>query len=138
MKTYDPKQVQLIVGGVIGSGYADGTFITVARANDAYLMAMGTDGEGTRIKSNDKSGTFELVLQQSSSFNQHLSNLLLADEADNAGIVPVMLKDGSGSSLYLAEQAYIKKAPDAAFGKDIGTRTYILETDNLQMFAGGN
>lgn len=138
MKTYDPKQVQIIVGGIPLSGFADGSFVTVARAEDAWTMTVGADGEGTRSKSNNKSGTITVVLMQSSQSNQYLSNLVLADEINNAGLVPTMVKDGSGSSLYMAEQSYVKKAPDSDFAKVAGTRTYVIETDNLQMFNGGN
>lgn len=138
MKTYDPKQVQIIVGGIPLSGFADGSFVTVARAEDAWTMTVGADGEGTRSKSNNKSGQITVVLMQSSQSNQYLSNLILADEINNAGLVPTMVKDGSGSSLYMAEQSYVKKAPDSDFAKVAGTRTYVIETDNLQMFNGGN
>src|SRR5690554_1526750 len=100
MKTYDPKQVQLIVGGVPLSGFADGTFVRVGRRNVAWDLVAGADGEGTRTKSNDKTGFFEFELMQSSQSNQYLSNLALSDELNNAGVVPVLVKDGSGASLH--------------------------------------
>lgn len=138
MKTYDPKSVSLIVGGVPISGFADGSFIRVRRNSDAFSLSMGADGEGTRVKSNDKSGQIEVELAQSSLSNQFLSNLALADELNNAGIVAVLLKDGSGSSLHGAEQMYVKKTPDSDYAKDATSRVWILETDNLQNYIGGN
>lgn len=138
MKTYDPKQVVLIVGGVQITGFADGTFITVRRNSDAWSLQMGVDGEGTRSKSNDKSGQIEVQLMQSSQSNGYLSNLALADELSNGGIVPAMVKDNGGSSLHAAEQIYVKKTPDADYAREAGPRVWVLETDNLQNFIGGN
>lgn len=138
MKTYNPGEVQVIVGGVPLSGFADGTMVRVGRNNAAYEMAMGVDGEGTRAKSNDKSGFFEFELMQSSESNQHLSNLELADELSNGGLVPIMVKDGSGFSLHTAEQAFIEKSPDAEYAKTAGPRVWRFITDNLINYHGGN
>lgn len=138
MKTYDPKLVVVIVGGVQITGFADGTFVTVRRNSDAWSLQMGVDGEGTRSKSNDKSGQIEIQLMQSSQSNVYLSNLALADELNNAGLVPAMVKDNGGSSLAVAEQAYIKKTPDGENAREAGPRTWVIETDNLQHFVGGN
>jgi len=138
MKTYDPKQIQVIVGVRAITGFAEDTMVTVARTSDAFTLTMGADGEGTRAKSNDKSGTFTLELMQSSESNAYLSNLALADELNNGGIVPVLVKDSSGASLHGAEQAYIQKDPDAVYGKTVGNRTWIITTDNLKNYNGGN
>jgi len=138
MKTYDPKSTQIIVGGVPITGFADGSFIRIRRNNDAFALSVGADGEGTRIKSNDKSGQIEIELMQSSLSNAYLSNIALSDELENAGIVPVLVKDGTGSSIHAAEQAYIKKTPDAEYGKEATTRVWLIETDNLQNYNGGN
>lgn len=138
MKQYDPKQVSIIVGGVPLSGFADGTFIRVGRRSPAWDLVVGTDGEGTRAKSNDKSGYFEFDLMQSSVSNQTLSALSLTDELTNTGVVPVLVKDGSGASLHTAEQAFVEKNPDSEYARVAGPRTWRLLTDNLIDFLGGN
>lgn len=138
MKTYDPKQIILIVGGVQISGYADDSFVTVRRNADAWALNMGVDGEGTRSKSNDGSGQIEVALMQTSQSNTFLSNLAIADETSNSGLVPMMMKDALGNTLAVAEQAYVKKMPDLEYGREAGSRTWILETDNLKLMAGGN
>lgn len=138
MKTYDPAQVQVIVGGIPISGFADGTFIRVGRRAAAWDLTVGTDGEGTRAKSNDRSGFVEIELMQSSASNITLSDLSLADELSNAGVVPIMIKDGSGSSLHTAEQAFIEKNPDGEYAKTATTRVWRFITDNLIDYHGGN
>ena len=137
-KTYDPSQVAIIVGGFQVTGFADGTFLSVERNADNFALYVGTDGEGTRAKSNNKSGRMTFTLAQSSDANAFLSALATADELSNSGIVPVLVKDNSGTSLYSAETAWIVKHSPAEFGREVGTREWILETDNLAVFTGGN
>ncbi len=138
MKTYDPKQVLVVVGGVPISGYADGSFVRVGRRNPQWELVKGADGEGARSKSNDDSGFIEIELMQTSASNQHLSNISLADETSNAGVVPVMVKDGSGFSLHMAEQSFIEKNPDGAYAKTNQTRVWRFLCDKLQDYHGGN
>jgi hypothetical protein len=138
VKTYDPKQVQVIVGGVVISGFADGSFIRVGRRSVAWELVTGADGESARAKSNDKSGFIEIELMQTAASNQHMSNLSLADELSNAGVVPIMIKDGSGFSLHLSEQSFIEKNPDAAYTKTNQTRVWRFLCENLQDYHGGN
>ena len=138
VKTYDPAQVAVIVGGFPITGFADGSFVTVERNADAFALYMGTDGEGTRAKSNNKSGRITITLAQSSDSNAILAGIAAADELRNAGVVPVMIKDNSGESLHVAETAWIVKVPNAEYGREIGTREWIIETDLLVSAVAGN
>lgn len=137
-KTFDPKQVSIIIGGHIVQGFADGTFIKAARNNDAFALKIGADGEGARAKSNDKSGTIEITLLQSSASNDVLSGFATADEISNAGQVPALVKDGNGTTLVEALTAWVKKKADVEMGKEITDRVWVLETDKLDMLIGGN
>lgn len=135
---YDPKNVSMIVGGKIMHGFADGTFIKVMRNQQAFTLKVGADGEGTRAKSNDKSGKFEITLMQSSSSNDVLSAYASADELSNSGVVPVLLRDNNGTTLATCLSGWVQKLPDTEFAKEVGTRTWVFETDALEMFVGGN
>lgn len=135
---YNPKEVIITVGGNIISGFADGSFVTVERNEDAFTLQVGTDGEGTRTKTNNRSGRFTFSLMQSSDSNSVLTALALTDEISSAGAVPVMVKDQSGSSLYLAETAWIVKMANSEFTREAGPREWIMETDVLVMEVGGN
>lgn len=135
-KTYDPKQISIIVGTRAITGFADGSFVTVRRNEDAFTVQIGADGEGVRSKTNNRSGQIEIVLQQGSDENDFLSELALADELSNGGIVPMLVKDNLGNSKYAAESAWVKKAPDSEFAKETGSRTWIFETAQLNVFVG--
>lgn len=136
--TYDPKQVTVILGGKIGHGFADGTFITLKRNEDAWNLKVGTDGEGTRAKNNNKSGQLVMTLMQSSSYNDVLSAFAAADELSNTGAIPLLFKDASGRTLASALTAWVKKLPDSAFAKETESREWTIETDELNLFVGGN
>jgi hypothetical protein len=136
--TYDPKNVSMIVGGKIMSGFGDGTFIKVSRNEQAFNLKVGVDGEGTRAKSNNFSGKFEITLMQSSSSNDVLSSYASADQLSNSGVVPVLLRDNNGTTLATALTGWVQKLPDTEFAKEVTTRTWVIETDDIELFVGGN
>lgn len=138
VKTYDPKQVSLIFGGKIGHGFTDGTFITVERDEDTFSKKVGVDGEGTRAKSNNKGGKVTVTLHQSSSFNDDLSAIQAADELTNSGVLPLLIKDNSGRTVCAAGTAWIKKPANPEFGKDVANRVWVIDTDEFDIFNGGN
>jgi hypothetical protein len=139
-KVYDAKSVIITFGPILVSGFADGTFVSVDQNEDSFTLQMGTDGEGTRSKSNNKSHTITFTLMQSSDSNDLLSaqhNLDLATP-NGDGIGPLFVKDLLGRATYLAETAWIRKPPTAEFGREAGPREWTLETDNLVRLDGGN
>lgn len=136
--TYDPKNVSMIVGGKIAHGFADGTFIKAMRNEQAFNLKVGVDGEGTRAKSNNKSGKFEITLMQSSSFNDVMSSYASADELSNLGVIPVLLRDNNGTTLGTCLTGWVQKLPDTEFAKEVVTRTWVIETDDIELFVGGN
>lgn len=138
MFTFDPKQTSMIVGGKIISGFSDGSYITAERNEQAFNLKVGVDGEGTRAKNNNRSGKITIELMQSSPSNDDLSGFALADEAGNTGAVPVLLKDGSGRTVAACVTGWVQKLANATFAKEVSTRSWVIETDNLNLFIGGN
>ena len=136
-KTYDPKDYSIIVGGHIVEGFADGTFINVARNEDTWALSVGAGGEGARAKSNNKSGTVVLTLMQTSRSNSVLSGFHNADELNNGGQVPVLIKDNNGDTVAEATTAWVRKPADIERAKEISNTEWTLETDKLIMLVGG-
>jgi hypothetical protein len=131
----------IIAGGVPISGFADGTFLSVENNEDAYSLQVGTDGEAPRSRTNNNSARFTITLQQGSLGNAILSGLHTADKLAPGGVgcFPVLVKDLGGTSLYACEKAWIVKRPGAEFGRESGSREWIIETDNLAIaIDGGN
>ena len=135
---YDVSQVAVIVGGVPMEGFADGTRVTVEFDEEQFTKVTGSDGLTTRSKSNNYAGNVTITLQQSSRSNDVLSGLWNADRVNNAGVVPILIKDNSGRTLWAAEHAWVQQMPSQEFGKESSDREWVLDTDKLTGIAGGN
>lgn len=137
MKTYDPSQISVIVGGAVISGFAEGTFINVARNEDAFAYVASSTGGGTRTKNANKSGRVTLTLQKSSESNEVLDNYADLDEKSNEGIFSVLVRDNNGKDLHKGESAWIVKKPDSEESKELPNREWVIEVSELEMNVKG-
>jgi len=138
VRTYDPKQVAISIGGYPISGFADGTFIRVERDEAAFTKKVGCDGETSRAKTNNRAGTVTLTLMQTSSSNDALSSIALLDETSNAGVVPVLISDLSGRSTFFSANGWIEGPVAAEYGKELGEIEWKIAVADLDVFIGGN
>lgn len=137
LKTFDPKSIVLTVGGAIIGGFADGTFVTVERQEDAYTTTVGADGEVTRVKSNNKLTNVTITLAQTSDSNSILSGFAILDEKSNSGVVPVLLKEAGADTIVAGGRGWIQKLPNIEYSKEITTREWIIVLAESEMFVGG-
>jgi len=114
LRNYDVKQVYVIVGGVALTGFAEDSVVEVAYNEDQATLQIGAQGEGTVSHSNNYSGSFTVHLQQTSPSNAYLSLLAQAFRTGSGFTVPVLVKDGSGTTICSAEKALVPKIPDLA------------------------
>ena len=138
LSTFDPASVVITVGGVPISGYADGTFALLTRSVDAWSMVTGADGLTTRVKSNNRSGTLTLTLTQTSPSNDVLSGFAVADELSNSGVVPILIKDLSGTTVLFSATGWVQKFPDVEYSNILTNREWILGLADIDVFVGGN
>lgn len=137
LKTFDFKKVSVIIGPHIASGFADGTGIAVEYNEDRFITQVGSDAEVTRSKSNDNTGTFTLTLQHASKTNDVLSGYKLLDDASNAGIFPVLIKDLQGNTVAEGTSCWVQSTPSVEFGREAADREWVIATDDLKLFVGG-
>ena len=138
VKTFDPKQVQVIIGGNEIAGFADGEFINIERDENTFSKVVGADGEVSRSKSNNRSGALTLTLLQTSASNDVLSAIMIADELTNSGIIPIFVKDSLGTTNLFAGEGWIQKPPASPFDKEITNREWVIELASVDVFIGGN
>ncbi len=134
-KVYDSNQVLISIGGFpIDSGYDDGEFLRIERDTDSFTDKVGTDGEVTRSKTNDRRATATILLMQTSVANQILSALNNLDEITDGGvgIVPFLVLDrNTEAQLYEASSAWVLKPPDVSYDREATAREWPIRLGEL-------
>ncbi len=133
---YDPKQVSLIFGGSLITGFAPDSFINVEYNVDLFSLLVGADGEGSRSKSNNNSARVTVTLMPGSVGNALLNVAFQADKAGGAGAAPLAITDPSTGTLFASEGAWVVRDPGKDFQGEAQPMEWILETDNMQSFYG--
>lgn len=136
--TYSSKKVSISVGGVNITGVAEDSFVTCEFSSDTYSKKTGADGEVTRSRNPDDSGTITIKLMASSESNAYLSALAITDKKTLLGTVPILIKDNNGTDVVAGTECWVTKQPKQEYGKEVGDREWKFEVSNLEMFAGGN
>jgi hypothetical protein len=139
VRTYASGRVLVLVGGVPMTGLAEDTFVEIAPMTDRVTSASGADGEIARSVSSDRRHTVTITLQQTSPSNDVLSAFATADLYTGGAVIPVMVQDLSGRTLFAASQGWISTMPSITFGAEVGTREWGLTTGAPNIFTvGGN
>lgn len=138
VRTYDPSQVLVIVGAAVMAGFGDGTFVKITRSGDAFEKKRGADGTIDRINKNAVDFEVEFTLKRTSPLNAILSGLLVADQKSNKGVFNISITDKSGSSIFTAPQAWIKKDPDTEYADSLGNYTWKIDTGAGANLIAGN
>lgn len=130
IKTYDPGQVAIIVGGAIIKSWNS---VTLSRDEDGFTFNTGTSGEVTRTKNLNKLGGIAINLPQTSGDNTILSAFEIAGNALSCSVI-----DKNGVTLGLMPEGTVVKAPDAELGKESGERDWLIKGDLVTFIVGGN
>lgn len=138
MRSYDPTEVTLVFNSILIDGYGPDTFIKATRNNDTWTLQMGNSGSGARSRNPDKSGKIEFTLLASSPANGLLMAIAIADELRGEGVGEFQVKDRATLlGKCSGENAWVVKPPDFERGKEVGTITWTLETDDLDISHDG-
>lgn len=140
-KVYDADQVSVVLMGVpISSGYADGEFLRIEQEAEDFTHKVGTDGEVTRSKTNNRVAKVTLRLMQSSDGNAALSAINNLDRSapNGAGIGPFLVRDRQGTSLFTASKCWISKPPNVTMAREATEREWELTVADLVRLDGGN
>lgn len=136
MATYDPTQFGIIFGASILGGFSDGSFLTVQRNEESFSIRTGVDGTTARAKNANKSARITLTLMATSESNDVLAAAAQADELTSSGVQSFLMRDNNGTTLVTAARCWVTKPADIEYGREVGDRQWVLETDNCQIFVG--
>jgi hypothetical protein len=139
VKIFDPENVDVVYGGVPLSGFAEDTFVTIEAEGDDWLEVDGVDGDLTRSKNLAQKYKVTFHLMSSSRSNAYLSGLRELDlsETGGAGVTSILIRDRNGTSLFVADKAWIMKPPTATSGKTATPREWVCRVKGAKFFEGG-
>lgn len=136
--TYDPKKNLVIFGGIELKGFSEESIIELEPLGEGMKSVVGCDGETARSIDPNWNWKATIKLMSTSSSNDALSAIHLADKNTGKGILPLLFKDLSGRTTFFAPQAWITKMPTVGREKEIKECEWVLETGPADMFVGGN
>jgi hypothetical protein len=139
LASYSPSDVTITVAGLYSvTGFADGTFVRISKDTQQITTVRAMDGSMSRIKSPDTGWKVEITLAQSSSANDIFSVFWNVDKVTGLGKFPLFIKDGSGSTMFMAATAWIEQLPDVSFSNQMETRTWKFCATDVLVNIGGN
>lgn len=136
-RNYDPERIVVTFRGVLVAGFASGSFVTIERTEDAFALTVGAQGDVTRVRSRNRSGSVTLALQAAAPANDSLSAIAAQDEAFGTGYGPLMIKDLNGTTLAQAAVAWVRKLPAVEFAAEASDRSWVLDCAELELAVGG-
>ena len=137
--TYDPRKILVIFGVQAISGFAEDSLVTINPHGEGMQLYSGADGEVAR--SIDPDHTFEVTLHLSSTSksNTYLSNVYNADRITGQFIMPLLIKDLGGDTLFSVDKAWVANFPEAARNRTIETQDWVIQTGQVNApIIGGN
>lgn len=148
--TFSPEDMIAIISGVgidgtpythALSGWADGSFISVERMIPSSTLVQGATSNGSgRVFRTTKNANISFTILQFSSDNDVLSAIWKQDydSRDNSALFNMILKDGSGRSVFHCSQCYLENIPAISYGVEGESRTWVVQCMNLDQYVGGN
>lgn len=128
IRTYDAKNVMISYKGIAITGFAEDTFLVIAREGNTFSFKKGADGTVARSNQNGTTFSVKITLLASSPSNDRLLTVMNDDIKNNDGVGHLHITEVGTGTLLFDAQAWIEKDPDASFGKDVGEREWTFRT----------
>lgn len=140
-KTYDLKQVDLIVGGIRFSGYGEDGGIEVTPAANVTESTVDADGGVTSSRTNDKRLFVDITFRESALGYRRMGELQQAQDNVEGAIPPqdfYMLDKINGDEIS-DEFSIFETIPDITKARLVGERTFrlMLPKGRENMVMGG-
>jgi len=132
VRTYDSKDCNLVVGGVVITGMAEGTWISAERSEDDFTEHVGAHGEVTLAESNNFTGEITFTLEATSPSNNYLYDL--AKRRGDRAIVSAAIVDTNehGGIRISSEQSRVRRPANWESGPEVTQREWTLFSARLE------
>lgn len=137
--TYNPKMLVIVYGSREVDGFAEDDMVTIKPLGEGTQIYSGADGSVGR--SMDPNQTYEvtIALATTSKTNDYFSNVYNLDRSTGRGILPLTIKDLSGTTVFQANQAWITNFPEYKRGRKIEAQEWVFHTGQVaNPMIGGN
>ena len=121
--TYDPKKVNVIVGGRVITGFSSDGLVTLAKSEDSVTPSVGAKGDVTYSENANESGTVSITIMSTSSSLPYLRELEAKRRAINVSIT-----DANDDTAFTMNEdnCRITKMPDVPRQKEQATVTVTI------------
>lgn len=141
--TYSPKNMVITLGGLPVTGFSDSDMVTISLDEPKWAKYTSVDGTVSRSHNVADGGRFVFTLNQTSAANQIFSSALQLDLAnpDGSNTFGVAVRDENTSgagTFYLGTGSWVEGMPESAYGKEIGTREWVVEVSDVKWNLSGN
>lgn len=115
---YDPTKVSVVISGLVITGFADSSVVTVARNEDIVTPSVGAQGDVVYSENANQSATVTLTLQSTSASVYKIRQMALSRQE-----VDIVISDAGndGGELLSASRCRITKVPDSKKEKTAGS-----------------
>ena len=126
VRTYDSMEVNLVVGGVVITGHASGTWITAERAEDDFTEHVGAKGEVAISETNNRTGEITVTLENTSPSVTYLYEL--SKRRGRNALVPVAVIDANeeGRIRISAPEARVRRPANYETSNEITEREFTI------------
>ena len=139
MYTYSPSSVSVSISGIYNlDGFAPGTFVTIVKDVVATDDIVAIDGEVSRVIRKDNRYTVKVSLAQSSPSNNVLNALYNIDRELGIGKFPIYISEGTGTSSFLAIEAWVEELPSLIMSDNVEAREWTIKCSSGILNIGGN
>lgn len=163
VSTYSPSDVSVIYGLKHITGFTDGSFISIKRETPLFSHSRAMDGTLALAMQKYSTYTVTLTLAQTSDSNQFLHSLQklmmksltkvdsrspFSGLSSLSGIkttvsnviskLPFIIRDGSGNSVFFANDVWLSEEPDVTYSAGMEARTWTIKCLNATNSIAGN
>lgn len=139
MALYSPEDVIILVAGAYQlEGLQDGSFVSISDSKERWITTTSADGSVSRTHVKPSTHDVKVTLTSTSSSNSILSSWATADGILYGAVLPMIIKDTLGSTMFFTTECWIEKVPETTFSTEITGREWVFKSSGGQLAVGGN
>jgi len=131
-KTFSFRDCDVIFGIIEFQEFDEGSdSVSMSMAKEQWKKKVGAKGDVVRIQTNDNSAELRVNLLQTSRTNKDLFIQYNLDKETGGGVAPFVIRNRETGETYIANNAWIKQAPDVNRGNDDSTMAWVFDADSV-------